>query len=171
MGRRHYANTKKNNFYIYSKSKMVLYSSYLLGIIFGIIIVYAIMKEREELGCYRFSIGRQCIDEESVYIKNTKAEPGDTCNVLYERMESIMSYNEKSVVWRRCIIIATIIAIFIYIVYSINYKLDKITHYGVLFLLIFALLYFYHNYIHYHHFRLLKKNGIENLKLIREKCK
>lgn len=54
------------------------------------------MKEREELGCYRISIGRQCIDEESVYVKNTKAEFKDTCEDLHKRMESILSYQEKA---------------------------------------------------------------------------
>jgi hypothetical protein len=59
------------------------------------------MKEREELGCYRLSIGRQCIDEESVYVKNTKAEPNDTTDDLYKRLGSILSYHEKAGVWRR----------------------------------------------------------------------
>ena len=36
---------------------MFLLGSYLIGIIFIIIIFYAIMKERQELGCYRLSIG------------------------------------------------------------------------------------------------------------------
>ena len=149
---------------------MFLLGPYLIGIIFAIIIYYAVMKEREELGCYRFSIGRQCIDEESVYVKNTKAESGDTCKDLHERMESILSYHEKAGVWKRCIIISTIITFFIYIVYSINNKLN-INQYVVLLLVIFTLVYFYHNYINYHHFRKLKQNGIEILQLLQKKCK
>ena len=34
-------------------------------IIFISIFIYAILKEREELGCYRFSIARQCNDNNS----------------------------------------------------------------------------------------------------------
>jgi hypothetical protein len=67
------------------------------------------MKEREELGCYRFSIGRQCIDEDSVYVKNTKAESTDTCEDLHTRMISILSYQDKGGVWKRCLIISTIL--------------------------------------------------------------
>ena len=149
---------------------MFLLSSYLIGFMFIIIIFYAIMKEREELGCYRISIGRQCIDEESVYVKNTKAEHNDTCEDLYKRIESILSYQEKAGIWKRCIIIATIIIFFIYIVYNINNKFNNINQYVVLLLVIFTLIYFYHNYINYHHFRKLKQNGLEILELIKKNC-
>jgi hypothetical protein len=151
--------------------RMVSVGSYLIGFLFSVIIFYALMKEREELGCYRLSIGRQCLDEESVYLKNTKAEPGDKCKDLYERMVSILSYQEKGGAWKRCIIIATIITFFVYIVYSINNKLNNISHYAVLLLVIFTLQYFYQNYINYHHFRKLKQNGVEILQLIKQKCK
>jgi hypothetical protein len=143
---------------------------YLIGFIFIIIFIYAVLKEREELGCYRLSIGRQCIDEESVYVKNTKAEQGDTCKDLYERMGSILSYHEKAGVWRRCIIMAIIITFFVYIVYNIN-KNFNINQYIVLLLVSFSLIYFYHNFINYHHFRRLKQNGIEILQLMKQKCK
>jgi type III secretory pathway component EscS len=145
-------------------------NSWIVAIIFIIVFVYAILKEREELGCYRLSIGRQCIDENSVYLKNTKAEPTDNCKDLHQRMESILSYQEKAAIWRRCIIIASIIGYLIYCVYSINSSLNSTTHYAILVLVIFALLYFYHNYINYHHFRKLKQNGIEILQMIKQKC-
>ena len=150
---------------------MIFYESYLIGIIFLVVIYYAIMKEREELGCYRLSVGRQCIDEESVYVKNTKAESEDTCKDLYERMVSIMSYHEKAGVWRRCLIIALIIIFFVYIVYNINKKFNTIYEYIVLLLIIFTIMYFYHNYLNYHHFRRLKQNGIDILELMKHKCK
>lgn len=150
---------------------MFKFGQYIITIIFVIIILYAIMKEREELGCYRVSVDRQCIDENSVYVKNTKAEPNDNCKDLDERMRSILSYQEKGAVWRRCIILATIIIIYIYIVYNANNQIISINHYMILLLVIFAIIYFYHNYINYHHFRRLKQNGIEILELMKHKCK
>ena len=160
----------KFNFYCINKI-MVSVGSYLIGFLFLLIICYALMKQSEELGWYRLSIGRQSLDEESVYLKNTKAEPGDKCKDLYERMVSILSYQEKGGAWKRCIIIATINTFFVYIVYSINNKLNNISHYAVLLLVIFTLQYFYQNYINYHHFRKLKQNGVEILQLIKQKCK
>ena len=144
--------------------------SYVIGFIFAIIIFYAIMKEREELGCYRLSIGRQCIDEDSVYVKNTKGSKEDTCNNLYEKIESILSYHEKGGVWKRCLIMSSIITIYIYIVYSVNNNINNINQCAIFLLVIFALIYFYHNYINYHHFRKLKQNGVEILQLIKQKC-
>lgn len=146
-------------------------NTYLFGFLFLIIIYYAIMKEREELACYRFSIGRQCIDEESVYLKNTKAETTDTCEDLYIRMISILSYQDKGGVWRRSFIISTILIFFMHIVYSINNKFDNINQYIVTLLVFFAIIYFYHNYLNFHHFRKLKQNGVEILDLIKKKCK
>ena len=87
-------------------------------------------------------------------------------------MESILSYHEKGGVWKRCLIIATIITFYIYVVYNINKKINNnVNQYVVILLVIFALIYFYHNYINYHHFRRLKQNGVENLELIKQKCK
>jgi hypothetical protein len=97
-------------------------------------------------------------------------EQNDNCEDLLDRLESIVSYHEKGGVWKRCIIIATICVGLIYIVYHMNSKLNSIYHYLILLLLIFTLIYFYHNYINYHHFRRLKNNGTEILNEIKKKC-
>jgi hypothetical protein len=142
----------------------------IIAFVFAAIIVYAVLKERQELGCYRFSIHRQCIDENSVYMKNTKGFETDSGKVLYEKMESILSYHEKAGVWKRCLILATTITLFIYIVSNINKKItNNIYQYVVFLLVIFAIIYFYHNFLNYHHFRKLKLNGIEILNLIKQK--
>jgi hypothetical protein len=143
---------------------------YIITIVIVTILYYSIVKERSELGCYRISIDRQCDDDESVYVKNTKMEKNDNCEDLLQRMGSIVSYHEKGGVWKRCIIIATICVAVIYVVYNMNSKFDNIYHYLILLLLLFTLLYFYHNYINYHHFRRLKNNGIEILHQIKNKC-
>ena len=143
---------------------------YIICVVIFIILYYAIMKERKELGCYRISIDQQCNDEESVYVKNTKMETKDNCNDLMDRLKSIVSYHEKGGVWRRSIIISFLCIICIYIVYNINKKLNTIYHYLILLLLIFTLIYFYHNYINYHHFRRLKNNALEILNEIKNKC-
>ena len=143
---------------------------YIIIILYCIIIYYSIAKERSELGCYRLSIDRQCDDDESVYVKNTKMEKNDNCQDLLDRMGSILSYHEKGGIWKRCLIMATLAVLAIYLVYNINLKFDNVYYYLILLLLIFTLLYFYHNYINYHHFRRLKNNGIEILNSIKNKC-
>ena len=129
-------------------------------VILSIVVFYAITKEREELGCYRMSIGRQCDDEDSVYVKNTKMEVEDTCRDKKDRLKSIVSYHEKGGVWKRCVIISLVTVFTVYIIYRLqsNFQLYS---YLSLFLINFTIIYFYHNYINYHHFRLLKKNAVE----------
>lgn len=97
-------------------------------------------------------------------------EKNDNCQDLLDRLGSIVSYHEKGGVWKRCIIIAAICVSVIYVVYKMNSKFNTIYHYVTLLLLMFTLIYFYHNYINYHHFRRLKNNGIEILDEIKNKC-
>lgn len=128
--------------------------------ILSLVVFYAITKEREELGCYRMSVGRQCVDEDSVYVKNTKMEDKDTCPDKMERLKSITSYHEKGGVWKRCVILSLISVFAVYLIYRMqsNFQLYS---YLFLFLINFTIIYFYHNYINYHHFRLLKRNAAE----------
>jgi hypothetical protein len=125
------------------------------------ILIYAILKEREELGCYRFSISRQCNDNNSVYVINTKMENGDTKEILIKRLISIVSYHEKAGVWRRCYILSLSLLFIIVIVDKICCNRNNIYYWVVLLILFFAVHYFFFNYINYHHFRNLKENGIE----------
>lgn len=135
-------------------------SDIVVMVIISFIVFYAITKEREELGCYRMSVGRQCIDEDSVYVKNTKMEDTDTCRDKMDRLKSISSYHEKGGVWKRCVILSLISVFAVYIIYRMqsNFQLYS---YVFLFLINFTIIYFYHNYVNYHHFRLLKKNALE----------
>ncbi len=125
------------------------------------IFLYAILKEREELGCYRISISKQCDENNSVYLLNTKMENGDTKEILKKRLISIVSYHEKGGVWRRCYILSLVLLFIILIVDKISHKRNNIYYWIVLLLLFFTIHYFFFNYINYHHFRNLKENAIE----------
>jgi len=136
-------------------------SMIIIIIIIICIFLYAILKEREELGCYRISIAKQCDDNNSVYLLNTKMENGDTKEILKKRLISIVSYHEKAGVWRRCYILSLALLFIILIVDKIAHKRNNIYYWIVLLLLFFAVHYFFFNYINYHHFRNLKENAIE----------
>ena len=140
-------------------------SMIIIIIIIVCIFLYAILKEREELGCYRISIAKQCDENNSIYLLNTKMENGDTKEILKKRLISIVSYHEKGGVWRRCYILSLSLSLslllIIFIVNKICYKIDNIYYWIVLLLLFFAIHYFFFNYINYHHFRNLKENAIE----------
>ena len=135
---------------------MFLSSSYFIGFIFAILIFYAILKEMKESGCYCYlSTGLRCIDENSVYVKNTKASKEDDSNELYKKLESILSYHEKGTIWRRCMIIASIITLFIYIIYNTNKTINNnINQYAIFIFIIFAIIHCYHTYIFFHNFKI-----------------
>lgn len=142
----------------------------IITIIVCIILFYALYKERCELGCNHLSIFNKCDFDESVYIKNTKMENNDTCQGLLYRLKNIANYHEKGGVWKRCVIIATVCVSIIFVVYKINSQFDSIYHYVILLLLISTVIYLYHNFINYHHFRILKNNTLEIIEQINKKC-
>ena len=133
----------------------------------SVAIMYSIAKEREELGCNRISLGRQCVDEESVYLKGTRMSPYDTNQAKLDRLQSIVSYHEKGAVWRRCLVMALVAVLAVHIVYTLQ-PAFKMQSYTVLLLVNFVILYFYHNYVNFHHFRLLKNNACEILDSLRK---
>jgi membrane protein insertase Oxa1/YidC/SpoIIIJ len=144
----------------------------ILIIIIIIIFVYAIFKEREELGCFKFSIAKQCDDNNSVYLINTKMKKKDDKEILIKRLISILSYHEKGGVWKRCYILSFLLIIIVFIVNKLYYsenneeekkkeKKNYIYYWLTLLLLFFTIIYFFFNFINYHHFRNLKDNGIE----------
>jgi len=143
---------------------------YIVAVATFLVLFYSIVKERQELGCFQVSIERQCNDDESVYVKNTKMEKNDTCYDLLERLKSNLSYHEKGAVWRRSLIIGAISVIATFLVYHINNTFNNIYYYVVLLLLFFTIQYFYHNYLHYHQFRRLKNNGVEILDRLKNHC-
>jgi hypothetical protein len=143
---------------------------FITTIVVMIILYYAIVKEREELGCFRVSIEKQCDDGNSVFLKNTKLEKTDTCDDALQRLLSILSYHEKGAIWRRCVIMSFVSVLGLYVLHrASNQSVSMYTY--VLFLIInFAIIYFYHHYIEYHHFRNLKYNGEEIIQFIKIKC-
>lgn len=136
------------------------YTLVIWGVCVAIACVYAVLKEREELGCYRISIARQCDDANSVYVRGTKMEAGDSAKTLRARMASILSYHEKAGVWRRCLILATALVLVVALLGSWCNATGK---WIALHIVITCIIYFYFNYLNYHHFRNLKNNGLEIL--------
>jgi hypothetical protein len=119
--------------------------------------LYSILKIREENGCEGtpFQVKRQCIDEDSVYLKGITPLPSDTRQQLLSKLESTLSYHEKAGIWKTCLILANVMVFFLYVYADLQPK-DIIG----LHIIATVVLYFYWNYMNYHHFRRLKQNGM-----------
>ncbi len=142
----------------------------LILIVVSIALIYAILKEREDLGCIRVSIERQCIDEDSVYVKGTKMSKGDTKEELFKKLKSILSYHDKAAVWRRAFIIACVFVLVTLFLLKFDCMLYSYIYFGFVMLLVFFFVqYFYFNFVNYHHMRYLQRNGFEIIEKLQKK--
>lgn len=119
-----------------------------------IILIYCILKEREEFGCTKVTIKKQCDETKSVYFKNSIPNPTDTKTVLEYKLLKLLSLYEFSGVWKKCYIISTIICVFIKLITNVS-NINLIS----LHLIVSAIIYFYHNFMIYHVFRHAKQIG------------
>jgi hypothetical protein len=122
----------------------IIFRFYVLSI--PVVLFYTVSKEREEFGCRKISVKKQCDETESVYLKGTKYEPSDTKKTIYKKLKNLISFNDNVTFWKKSYIMATIICIFIQ-----NFIPDAKEHVLVsLHITIFASLYFYLNFMHFH---------------------
>jgi len=119
------------------------------------IMYYSVMKEREEMGCNKFSVEKQCNELNSVFLKNTQPLKNDSKEILTGKLLKLLSIYQGSAVWRRCYIIATAM-FFIIRIFAPDIKDEFAIAMHLLFV---AVLYFYHNYLNYHLYRLAKNIG------------
>lgn len=148
---------------------MVSVTNIVVAIIFIGMIGYALMKEREELGCPHWMIGTKCNDMNSVYLKDTQRQETDTPQDMCNRLKSILSYHEKAGAWKRCVILTSLMTTWVWILHRVSPRFNTPYHYAMFFLLTLATVYFYHNFLNYHHFRRLKQNGVDMIEHIEKK--
>ena len=147
--------------------------TFIVYIIVAVLIgIYAVLKERSESGCVGMTIDKACCDEQnSVYIKGTQIESGDTIKQMLDKIDSILSVHEKAGVWKKCYILGTIMILIVVLSVQLSpyNRMDTWTIIS-LHLVFTGILYFYNNYNNYHIFRKLKINGNQLLEKIGEKC-
>lgn len=120
---------------------------------------YALSKEREELGCTGIGTARQCRDECSVYVRGTAPAASDSRQSAKAKLISILSYHEKGGVWKRCFLLATVLAYLAAVMGYATAGAGRGWNTAMNHLVFFAVLYFYFNFLNYHHFRRLKMHG------------
>lgn len=123
-------------------------------VIIIIVFIYCILQEREELGCTKVTIKKQCDELNSVYYKDSIPKPTDTRTILEYKLLRLLSLYKFSNVWKKCFIISTILCIFIKLLTNVS-NINIIS----LHLITIAILYFYHNFMIYHVFRYARQIG------------
>ncbi len=151
--------------YIINLYHLYLYMIFTTKIYFGMsifILIYSILKEREEYGCSGFSIKKQCDELKSIYFNNTYPLPTDNKKTLIIKLKKLLSFHSNCAVWRKCFIIATVI---IFIIRCINTEI-KYESLISLHLTIIGILYFYHNYLDFHIYRVADDIGSKILEML-----
>lgn len=119
------------------------------------IFVYCILKEREEFGCSGLTVKKQCNELKSIFFKDTMPLNTDTKKQLINKLKEILRLHERNAVWRRCFILATII-IFLFKVTNTDIKFESLI---MLHLIIVVIIYFYHNFMNFHVYRIADTIG------------
>lgn len=133
----------------------------------GSIGAFALLKERHELGCSGWSPGkRQCADEDSVYVRGTSPSYNDDRRAAKAKLTSILSYHEKGGVWKRCFLLGAALAYLAYVTAKATACAGRGWTLAIQHLVFTTVLYFYFNYLNYHHFRVLKQHGVALLKAL-----
>ena len=120
-----------------------------------IVFIYAIFKEREEFGCSVLYGKKQCDELKSIYFKRTYPMESDTKEILMRKIKSILSIHLKISVWRKCFLISTLILFF---TKGLNPEIKPQTLIG-LHIIIMSIIYFYHNIMNFHVYRIADDIG------------
>lgn len=119
--------------------------------------LYAVLKQRREAGCRGtlFTVRRQCRDDRTVYSRGLEPSPGDGLPDLLRKLDSALSFHEKAAVWRVCIIMAlALTGVTALMVPAAEPRALVGVHITAV-----GMLYFYFNYVNYHHHRTLQGIG------------
>ena len=124
-------------------------------------LVYAILKERIELGCPKgFKLEKHCDDLKSIYMFDALPKKSDSKRVLTKKLISLLSMHEKAAVWRKCFIIGTVITVLTKgLSPDIDDKILIALHLSTV-----AILYFYHNFMNFHVYRQARNVGLDIIK-------
>jgi hypothetical protein len=124
-------------------------------LIFAIVTtIYSVLKEREEFGCTKLSVKRQCNKLNSIYLRGTLPDVNDTRGQIEFKLLKLLSVHEISVVWRKSFILSTAICIFIKLFSDV-----KPNNLVALHIVIIAILYFYLHFMNFHIYKLIKQVG------------
>ncbi len=142
-------------------------SGYVAALMFGFLVVYAFVRERQELGCFGLSVDEGCDDRKSVYLIGTEPEPRDTPEDALRKLSSILSYHEKGAIWKRRLLVAVALSILGYVVFTKSGSIGGGWSFVIACMVFFSILYFEKNFENFHHHRELMRRGFAHLRTVR----
>jgi hypothetical protein len=139
----------------------------LIYIVIFSILIYCILKERDEMGCKQeFTISQHCNDMNNKFVHPTIYNEHDSQLVIRDKIRKTWDYNDDAAFWRKSYILSFGLTCLSYLICGVN-DVNSEQNFGIMMITSTAILYFYHNFMNNHVYRQLKKNGnmlLERLK-------
>jgi hypothetical protein len=132
-------------------------------------VMYSLYKERQFLGCPNVPDGKDCDNANGKAVKDTLATSSDSVDVILNKIKYASEYNERNVVWRRCIIYAFVATIiYAYLIYE-GFPSEYHLFCGLF--VIAGVFYFCHSFYKFHLSDHIKNNINNNINLLSSKIK
>jgi hypothetical protein len=82
-------------------------------LLIGVVVVYALIKEREQLGC--FSWGKDCDNSNGKPLRGTQCDSDDATSEVCEKMKQAADFSSKWVIWRLALLSSLIAVLLIFL--------------------------------------------------------
>ncbi len=138
-------------------------------IVISFLVIDSIYQIYKVMGCDTKTL--ECDDKESYFVRGTKYNKDDTLNDMVKKLKKITSYNENMGMWRIALVMASLIFLVVYMFLNKNIQHCNGLTLVSIHLVIWTLLWFYFNFIDFHHFKHLKENGEELILNLLKYCK
>jgi hypothetical protein len=134
----------------------------------GCLLVYAIYKERQALGCRLIPNGSDCRNDLGKTVIGTKSDLSDSNEELYEKLKNAIYAGDRFVVWRLSVILAFICGLVIWCMCF--QRIPTETELLVSLVTISALIYFSFGFYKFHMWDYVHKNAEQTLKYLYGRC-
>ncbi len=136
-------------------------------IIVTIVILYALYKERQALGCSNFFDGKDCDNINGKAVKGTTPFSGDSSEELLDKIELGARYQERFVKWRAFLIVSFLATLLIWFVLYKKFpnEWELITVMLILFFAMSSASSFYT----FHLYNYVKRNIGDSAEMLRER--
>jgi hypothetical protein len=137
--------------------------------IIGAILIYAIYKERQALGCPTFPDGRDCDNANGKALTGTEPFPHDSPYELEAKIRKASAFMERWVVWRFSVILSfcsVMISMFF-----IHQRIPTETELAIGMFVSSTLIYFTMNFYRFHMGRYVEENVNKGLSMLSQYSK
>lgn len=125
-------------------------------LIIGVLLVYALYKERQALGCPSVPNGEDCDNQNGKAVRGSSPSTGDSDQRLYAKLKFAGCYKDRFVFWRVAVMVSFVCAVIAWFI--LYQKFPTEWELVVLMLVITSVLYMADSFYKFHLTDHVKKN-------------